>query len=105
MDEEYEEFKISPERDGNKLKVSLKGEINVDTSRDFDDFINNNLEGVGELEFDLKEVDFVSSAGLRVFLNAQKIMDKQGSMVIHNMSQDVFDVFEMTGFSDVVNIE
>ena len=91
MGAENEEFKISPERDGNKLKVSLKGEINVDTSRDFDDFINNNLEGVEELEFDLKEVDFVSSAGLRVFLNAQKIMDKQGSLVIHNMSQDVFD--------------
>ncbi|MBQ9443758.1 MAG: STAS domain-containing protein [Lachnospiraceae bacterium] len=104
MSAENEEFQISQEKEGNKLTVFLKGEINVATSKEFDDFINDNLEGVSELEFDLKEVDFVSSAGLRVFLNAQKIMDKQGSMLIRNMSEDVFNVFEMTGFSDVVNI-
>lgn len=104
MSAENEEFQISQEKEGNKLTVFLKGEINVATSKEFDDFINDNLEGVTELEFDLKEVDFVSSAGLRVFLNAQKIMDKQGSMLIRNMSEDVFNVFEMTGFSDVVNI-
>ncbi len=82
MSAENEEFQISQEKEGNKLTVFLKGEINVATSKEFDDFINDNLEGVTELEFDLKEVDFVSSAGLRVFLNAQKIMDKQGSMLI-----------------------
>ena len=105
MSAENEGFQISHEKEGNRLKVSLKGEINVDTSREFDAFINDNLEGVKELEFDLKEVDFVSSAGLRVFLNAQNIMDEQGSMVIRNMSDDVKEVFDMTGFSDVMNIE
>jgi anti-sigma B factor antagonist len=105
MSAEKEEFLISQEKDGNKLKLFLKGEINVATSKEFDDFINNNLEGIGNLEIDLKEVDFVSSAGLRVFLNAQNIMDKQGSMVIRNMSEDVREVFDLTGFADVMTIE
>lgn len=96
---------IESKREGSKLTVILKGEINVRTSKDFDAFVSDNLEDVTELEFDLKDVEFVSSAGLRVFLNAQKVMNRQGSMVIRNMSEEIKDCFDMTGFSRVMTIE
>jgi anti-sigma B factor antagonist len=105
MSTENEEFLISQEKDGNKLKLFLKGEINVATSRDFEAFINDNLAGVSELEVDLEDIDFISSAGLRVFLTAQNIMDQQGKMVIRNVPENVMEVFEMTGFSDTLTIE
>lgn len=105
MSTENERLEIEPKRDGSKLNVVLKGEISVNTSKDFDAFLNDNLADVKALEFDLTDVLFVSSAGLRVFLNAQKVMDKQGSMVIRNMSEEVREVFDMTGFSEVMTIE
>ncbi len=105
MNEDYENLTIEPKREGSKLTVVLKGEINVITSKEFDAFMNDNLEGVTELVFDIKDVAYISSAGLKVFLNAQKVMNTQGSMVILHMADEIKDSFDLTGFSKVMRIE
>jgi anti-sigma B factor antagonist len=60
---------------------------------------------VENLSFDLKSLEYISSAGLRVLLSAQKIMNKQGSMTIKNASDEVLEIFDVTGFSDILTIE
>ena len=60
---------------------------------------------LGTLVLDIKELDYISSAGLRVFLSAQKAMNKQGTMVVRNAGESVMDVFEVTGFTDILTIE
>ena len=67
--------------------------------------IKSNLGGVTELIIDLAELTYISSAGLRVLLSAQKVMNKQGNMIIRNVNQDIMDIFEVTGFVDILNIE
>ena len=62
------------------------------------------LDGVTELELDLKDLVYISSAGLRVLLAAQKVMNKQGSMVILNANEDLMEIFEVTGFTDILTI-
>ena len=98
-------FSINPKREGEKLTVTLKGEINIITSKEFEDYIDANLAGVSELIFDISEVEYVSSAGLRVFLISQKIMNEQGSMVILGMSEEIKDTFDITGFPQLMRIE
>ncbi len=96
---------IDPIREGEKLTVTLKGEINVLTSKELYTFMDDSLTDVKELIFDIGEVEYISSAGLRVFLNSQKIMNTQGSMVIRGMSEEIKDTFDMTGFSKIMNIK
>lgn len=67
--------------------------------------LKENLGGVEKLVLDLKELDYLSSAGLRVLLSAQKIMNKQGSMVVRNVNEVIMEIFEVTGFCDVLTIE
>ena len=67
--------------------------------------VKESLEGVENLSFDLKSLEYISSAGLRVLLSAQKIMNKQGSMTIKNASDEVLEIFDVTGFSDILTIE
>ena len=67
--------------------------------------IKEKLHGVTELIMDLKDIAYVSSAGLRVLLSAQKVMNRQGSMVIRNANEDVMEIFDVTGFVDILNIE
>ena len=71
----------------------------------FEKTIFDNIEGVSELVLDLKEMPYTSSAGLRVLLKAQKAMSAQGSMKLVNVCSDVSEVFDMTGFSDILTIE
>ena len=63
------------------------------------------IGGVASLIFDLESLQYISSAGLRVLLSAQKIMNKQGSMTIRNANEEVMEIFEVTGFIDILNIE
>lgn len=87
------------------LTVSLEGRLDTTTSPDFENELKESLEGVKTLVFDFEKLEYISSAGLRVMLSAQKIMNKQGEMTIKNASDDVLEVFEITGFIDVLNIE
>ena len=97
-------MKIDLKKEENKLIISLDGKLDTNTSPELDKTISE-LEGIDELYIDLKNVDYISSAGLRVLLSMQKIMNKQGKMVIKNVCENVMDIFEVTGFSEILNIE
>ena len=91
-------------KDGN-LVVTIIGELNSFTAPELEEVIKNDLNGVKSLVFDFKEVEYLSSAGLRVLLVAQKIMSKQGKMSLRNVNKSVMEVFEITGFSNILDIE
>ncbi len=96
---------IDQNQNGATLSFALEGRLDTTTAPQLDDAIKAAIEGVTELTFDLTKLEYVSSAGLRVFLSAQKTMNKQGKMVIKNVSEEVNEVFEVTGFSDILTIE
>ena len=97
---------INMNRDGDALTVSLEGRLDTTTAPKLESELRPALkDGVTELFIDLKALDYVSSAGLRVLLSAQKIMNKQGEMTVRNVNDDVMEVFEVTGFVDLLNIE
>ena len=91
--------------DGTKLEIALEGRLDTMTAPQLEEEVKNNIEGIKELIFDLKNLAYVSSAGLRVLLSAQKTMNKQGSMTIRNANEEVMEIFEVTGFIDILNIE
>ena len=98
-------MEIKKEKNGENLKISLIGRLDAVTATNLDKVVQNDLTGIKNLVMDFKELVYVASAGLRVLLMAQKKMNKQGSMKIINVSDDVKDVFDMTGFLDFLNIE
>ena len=98
-------MEIKSLRTGSELVYALEGRLDTITAPQFEAEINKGLDGVTSLIIDLKKLDYISSAGLRVLLKAQKIMTKQGSMTVKNLSQELKDIFEVTGFSDILNIE
>ena len=85
-------------------KITLGGRLDASTAPQLESELKAVYNGITELVFDLKELDYVSSAGLRVFLSAQKIMNAQGSMKLFNVKDEVMDIFEITGFSDFLTI-
>ncbi len=97
-------MKIEKTQSGSLLQIKLSGRLDVNTAQDFEREIKD-LSGVEKLILDFKELEYVSSSGLRIILGLQKTMSEQGSMVIKNVCADVMDVFDMTGFSDILTIE
>ncbi len=95
---------VKKEGNGNSLTVYIEGKLDVLTSPQLEKELGD-LKGIENLVLDLKELLYTSSAGLRVFLNAQKIMDDQGDMVIRNANEDVMDIFKETGFNKLLDIE
>ena len=91
--------------EGSVLNVVLDGRLDTTTAPELEQQIKDDIEGVKELTFDMEKLDYISSAGLRVLLSCQKIMTKQGSMVVKNVSEEVMEIFEVTGFSDILTIE
>ena len=87
-----------------KALFELQGRLDTVSAPQLEQEIKSSLDGVEELTFDLKELEYISSAGLRVLLAAQQIMNKQGTMTIRNANETVMDVFEITGFSDILTI-
>lgn len=96
---------ISTKKDGNSLVISVSGRVDTVTAPEFEKRITDNIDGVSELVLDLKDMTYTSSAGLRVILRAQKLMNKQGSMKVTNVRDEVMEIFDVTGFSDILNIE
>ena len=96
---------IELNRNEKELTISLDGELNSATAPDFENVISTSLKDVELLRLDFSKLSYLSSAGLRVVLVAQKIMMQQGKMVIKNANQDVMDIFSMTGFSNFLNFE
>ena len=98
-------MQITNERNANSLTVFISGRVDTATAPELERFIEDNTEGVTELILDLKDMEYTSSAGLRVFLKAQKKMNTQGTMLIRNVQSTVMEIFEITGFSDILYIE
>lgn len=95
------EFKRSP----GEITLKLAGRIDTITAPDLEEIINDDIEDVTKLILDIKDVEYISSAGLRVLLTAQKKMNKLGSMKVTNVCAEVMEVFELTGFTDILEIE
>ena len=96
---------IVEERNNNVLTLKIEGRLDTNTAPTLEITINENLDGVTELILDMNQLTYVSSAGLRVLLSSQKKMNKIGTMKLIGVCEDVMEVFEMTGFVDVLNIE
>ena len=90
---------------GSDLKVILEGRLDTTTAPQLETELSNVLGGVTALKFDLAKLDYISSAGLRVLLSSQKTMNKQGTMVISGVSPEVKEIFDVTGFSDILTVE
>lgn len=90
---------------GTNLTVKLEGRLDTTTSPKLEKELRDSVDGVTCLVFDLEKLEYVSSAGLRVFLIMQQIMNKQGEMIFKNVNETVMEVFDVTGFSDVLTIE
>ena len=96
---------ITKEQNGQELSIALEGRLDTTTSPELEGELKGSLDGITSLTIDLAALDYISSAGLRVLLSAQKTMNKQGSMVVKNVSEEIMEVFEVTGFSDILTIE
>ena len=97
-------MKIDLKKEDKKLTIKLDGKLDTNTSPELDSKMSE-LEGMEEVIIDMKKLDYISSAGLRVLLSMQKVMNKQGKMTIINVCENVMDIFEVTGFSDILDIE
>ncbi len=96
---------ITKNQDGGKLTVALEGRLDTSTSPQLEAELRASVNGVKELTFDLQNLDYISSAGLRVLLAAQKVMNRQGGMKVTNVKPDIMEIFEVTGFVDILKIE
>lgn len=96
---------INKKLDGNTLNLTVEGRLDTTTAPQLEGEVKSGLNGVTELIMDFSGLEYISSAGLRVLLSAQKVMNKQGKMVIRGANEVVKEVFEVTGFSDVLTIE
>ncbi len=96
---------INKNASGSNLTVSLEGRLDTTTAPQLEEELKSSLDGVTDLVIDIKDTQYISSAGLRVLLSAQKTMNKQGKMVVKNPSEEVKEIFDVTGFSDILTIE
>lgn len=98
-------MEINKTLDGDKLNVALVGRLDTTTAPELETMLKSSLDGISFLTFDMGALEYISSAGLRVLLSAQKTMNKQGKMVLNKVNDTVMEVFEVTGFSDILTIE
>ena len=96
---------IEKTTEGTNLTIALSGRLDTMSAPQLEGEFHSAVDGISRLTFDLKGLEYVSSAGLRVLLSAQKVMNKQGEMVIRNANDEIMEIFEVTGFIDILNIE
>lgn len=101
----YKKMIINKKTEGEMLTIALSGRLDTNSSPALEAELKKSVSGVKELIFDFSEVEYISSAGLRILLAAQKVMNRQGSMKLIGVNADVMEVFEITGFSDILTIE
>ena len=92
-------------KEGGRLTVALEGRMDAGSAPQLDELLKSEIDSVTDLTIDLEKLVYTSSAGLRVLLGAQKAMNKRGSMAIRNVRRDIMEIFDMTGFSKLLNIE
>ena len=98
-------MQLTNTKENGVLTIAVSGRVDTNTAPELETYITENLEGVTTLILDLAEMPYTSSAGLRVILRAQKVMNAQGTMKVINVQNDVLDIFEVTGFTDILTIE
>ena len=96
---------INKKQDGDKLTIAVEGRLDTVTAPQLETELKASLDGIKDLIFDLAALDYVSSAGLRVLLSAQKTMNKQGKMTVKGANESIMEIFDVTGFIDLLNIE
>ena len=87
------------------MTIAVEGRLETTTAPELEAVVKSELDGVSELTLDLSKLEYISSAGLRVILSAQKIMNNQGKMVVTGANDIVKEIFDITGFSDILTIE
>ena len=97
-------MEIKKEQNGNALTLKIVGRLDAGSAPELSKELTTALNGITDLTFDLAELKYIASAGLRVLLVAQKRMNKQGSMKLINVSESVMEVLEMTGFASLMTI-
>ena len=96
---------IEKKTEGSTMNVALSGRLDTTTAPQLEAELKGALDGVSALVMDFEKLEYISSAGLRVLLSAQKIMNKQGEMKRIHVNDVINEIFEVTGFSDILNIE
>ena len=96
---------IEKNTNASELTVSLTGRLDTTTAPELEKELKASLDGVTTLVIDMTALDYISSAGLRVLLSAQKTMNKQGEMKVVHVGETIMEIFEVTGFSDILTIE
>lgn len=97
---------INQNREGSKLTIKIEGKLDTTTAPELKESLDSTLDGVTELIMDISNLIYISSAGLRVLLLTHKTMSRAGgSMTITGANETVMEIFDMTGFSDILNIE
>ncbi len=96
---------IQKKKNGTDFAIALEGRLDTTTAPQLEKELKADVADVTELSFDFEKLEYISSAGLRVLLSAQKIMNKQGHMAIRNVNDDIMEIFEVTGFSDILDIK
>ncbi|MBR1815006.1 MAG: STAS domain-containing protein [Lachnospiraceae bacterium] len=87
------------------MTLALEGRLDTTTAPELEKELKDSLDGVTDLTFDLEKLEYISSAGLRVLLSAQKTMNKQGAMKLVHVGEVIMEIFEVTGFSDILTIQ
>ena len=95
---------IEKKLEDKKLTVSIDGRLDTSTAPELDEELKASLDGVEELVMDFTNMEYISSAGLRVLLSAQKAMNAQGEMIVTGANDTVMEIFDITGFTDILNI-
>ena len=95
---------ITKELNGKDLTVALEGRLDTITAPELETELKASLDGVSKLTLDFSKLEYISSAGLRVLLSTQKRMNTQGSMTVTNVNATIMEIFEVTGFNDILTI-
>lgn len=98
-------MEIVKSRNNVTTTVRISGRIDTTTSPELDKELRDSFDKCNELLLDFAEVEYISSAGLRVLLSAQKVMSRKGGMRLRHVSEDIMEIFEVTGFSEILDIE
>ena len=98
-------MKITKSNNGTNLEIALEGRLDTTTAPELEQELKGSMDGANELTLDFGKLDYISSAGLRVLLSAHKAMSKKGGMKVTNVNEIVKEVFDVTGFADILNIE
>ena len=96
---------ITKNINGEKAEFKLEGRLDTVTAPELERVLKESLEGIKDLTFDFQDLEYISSAGLRILLSAQKTMSSQGKMVVENVNETIMEIFEVTGFCEVLTIK